>query len=166
MPTSEQVPSSGDVWFFWKQPAPTKLKFSSLLFDMSLRRGSVAAPNANPCGIQETTVSGDFERELTRRVWTDEQFAAQVETDPAEALKAMGVEVPAGVKVKVVVQRRDRVYFTIPPARAPQSPLSSAVLNQMDLWSSQGLFIWLVPVGAKFKLLALRNAARAERDRS
>ncbi|OZI62454.1 hypothetical protein [Bordetella genomosp. 11] len=105
-------------------------------------------------------MSGDFERELTKRVWTDDQFAYQVENDPIEALKAMGVAVPAGVKVKVVLQRRDRVYFTIPPARGLQSPVPSTPLNQMDLWSSQGLFIWLVPVEAKFKLLALRNAAR------
>jgi len=105
-------------------------------------------------------VSGDFERELTRRVWSDDRFAAQVEEDPTEALKAMGIEVPMGVKVKVVLQRRDRVYFTIPPARAPNAPVSEMPLNQMDLWSSQDLFIWLVPVAAKFKLLALRNAAR------
>lgn len=133
---------------------------------MSLRRGRVAAPNSNQNGIQETAVSGDFEQDLTRRIWTDDQFAVQIEKDPAKALKAMGVEVPAGVKVKVVVQRRDRVYFTIPPARAPQSPSPSSPLNQMDLWSSQGLFIWLVPVAAKFKLLALRNAARTAEDRS
>lgn len=107
-------------------------------------------------------MSGDFEKELTRRVWTDDAFAAQVESDPVAALKTMGVAVPAGVKVKVVVQRRDRVYFTIPPARAPNA--SQPPLNQMDLWSSQGLFIWLVPVAAKFKLLALRNAARTEGD--
>jgi hypothetical protein len=108
-------------------------------------------------------VSGDFEKELTRRVWTDDVFAAQVESDPVGALGSMGVEVPAGIKVKVVVQRRDRVYFTIPPARASNSP--QAPLNQMDLWSSKGLFIWLVPVAAKFKLLALRNAARMEERR-
>lgn len=111
-------------------------------------------------------MSGDFERELTKRVWADDEFAVQLENDPAAALKVMGVEVPAGVKVKVVVQRRDRVYFTIPPAREPQSPSASAPLNQMDLWSSQGVFIWLVPVAAKFKLLALRNAARKEGDQS
>lgn len=109
-------------------------------------------------------MSGDFERELTKRVWADDGFAAQVESNPVEALKCMGVEVPGGVKVKVVVQRRDRVYFTIPPARAPQSAPPPAPLNQMDLWSSQGLFIWLVPVAAKFKLLALRDAARTEGD--
>ena len=72
----------------------------------------------------------------------------------------MGVTVPSGVKVKIVVQRRDTIYFTIPPARDPASPAPSAPLNQFDLWSSQGLFIWLVPAAAKFKLLALRNAAR------
>jgi hypothetical protein len=111
-------------------------------------------------------VSGDFERELTQRVWTDDEFAARLENDPAGALKVMGVEVPPGVKVKVVVQRRDRVYFTIPPARPSESLPRSEPLNQMDLWSSQGLFIWLVPVAAKFKLLALRNAARKKGDQS
>ncbi|WP_454916392.1 hypothetical protein [Xanthobacter sediminis] len=107
-------------------------------------------------------MAGDFERELTKRVWTDDAFAAQVESEPVAALKSMGVEVPAGVKVKVVVQRRDTVYFTIPPVRDPQSPVPATPLNQMDVWSSKGLFIWVVPVAAKFKLLALRNAARKE----
>jgi hypothetical protein len=110
------------------------------------------------------TVSRDFERELTKRVWTDDRFAAEVQDDPVEALKSIGVDVSTGVKVKVVVQRRDTIYFTIPPARAPRSPALSAPLNQMDLWSSKGLFIWLVPVAAKFKLLALRNAIREEEN--
>jgi hypothetical protein len=116
--------------------------------------------------MEETSVSGDFERELTRRIWTDDAFAEQVQSDPAEALRSMGVDVPASVKMKVVAQRRDTIYFTIPPARDPQAPAPTTPLNQMDLWSSKGLFIWLVPVAAKFKLLALRNAARKEDIRS
>ncbi len=111
-------------------------------------------------------MSGDFERELTKRVWTDEKFAAQVVSGTAEALKSMGAEVPPGIKVKVVVQRRDTIYFTIPPVRSTQSPPATSPLNQIDLWSSKGLFIWLVPVAAKFKLLTLRNLARKERARS
>jgi hypothetical protein len=66
----------------------------------------------------------------------------------------------------VVLQRRDTIYFTIPPTRNPQAPKPAAPLNQMDLWSSKGLFIWITPVAAKFKLLALRNAARKTEDRS
>lgn len=111
-------------------------------------------------------MSEDFERELTKRVWTDDKFAAEVESDPAGAFKSMGVELPSGVKVKVVVQRRDTIYFTIPPARAPGRAPTATPLNQMDLWSSKRLFIWLVPVAAKFKLLALRDVARKEGDRS
>ena len=111
-------------------------------------------------------MAGDFERELTRRVWADDAFAAKAETDPVEALKSVGVAVPDGAKVKIVVQRRDRMYFTIPPARERGSATPAAPLNQMDLWSSKGLFIWLVPVAAKFKLLALRNAARNEEDQA
>jgi len=105
-------------------------------------------------------MTGDFERELTERVWADDAFAARLEASPAEALQSIGMPVPPGIKVKIVVQKRDRIYFTIPPARSPDSPAPAAPLNQMDLWSSQGLFIWLVPVAAKFELLALRNAAR------
>ena len=110
-------------------------------------------------------MSTDFERELTKRVWTDEAFADLVERDPVTALASMGVDVPRGVKVKIVVQRTDRVYFTIPPVREPSSQAPTA-LNQMDLWSSKGIFVWLVPVAAKFKLLALRQAARAQGART
>jgi hypothetical protein len=110
--------------------------------------------------METTPMSGDFEEDLTRRVWTDDAFAARVEDDPVGALGTMGIEVPAGLKVKVVLQRRDRIYFTIPPVRDVGSAPPAAPLNQMDLWSSEGLFVWLVPVAAKFKLLALRNAAR------
>ncbi len=98
-------------------------------------------------------MSGDFERELTKRVWTDDKFAVQVESNPAEALESMGVEVPAGVKVKVVVQRRDTIYFTIPPARAPRSPPATTPLNQMDLWSSKGCSSGL-PLSLPIQLLA------------
>lgn len=107
-------------------------------------------------------MTGDFERELTERVWADDAFAARLEESPAEVLQSIGVSIPPGIKVKVVVQKRDRLYFTIPPFRAPGSPTPSGPLNQFDLWSSSGLFIWLVPVAAKFKLLALRNAAREQ----
>ena len=107
-------------------------------------------------------MTGDFERELTERVWADDAFAAHLEESPAEALQSIGVSIPPGIKVKVVVQKRDRIYFTIPPVRPPGSPPPPAPLNQMDLWSSKGLFIWLVPVAAKFKHLALRNAAREQ----
>jgi len=125
----------------------------------------MAERTVNRSTMEETSVSGDFERELTRRVWTDDAFAEQIETNPVQALRSMGVEVPGGVKVRVVVQRRDTIYFTIPPARDPQSPPPPQPLNQMDLWSSKGLFTWLVPVAAKFKLLALRDAARKEETR-
>lgn len=105
-------------------------------------------------------MSGDFERDLTRRAWTDDAFAAKIEHDPADALADIGLEVPSGIKLKVVIQRRDRVYFTIPPLRPPHLPKPPEPLNQFDLWSSEGVFIWIAPVAAKFKLLALRSLAR------
>jgi len=114
--------------------------------------------------MEKARMSGDFEAALTRRIWTDDAFAERVESDPVGALESMGIQVPSGLKVKVVLQRRDRIYFTVPPVRAPGAVPPAAPLNQMDLWSSKGLFVWLVPVAAKFKLLALRDAARKVED--
>ncbi len=107
-------------------------------------------------------MSGDFERLLTKRAWTDDQFAAKAESDPVDALKSIGVDVPPGVKVKIVVQRRDPIYFTIPPARDPAPASDQTPVNQIDLWSSGGLFIWITPLAFKFQLLALRNAVRTQ----
>ena len=110
-------------------------------------------------------MAGDFERELTRRVWTDDAFAARVESNPAEALKGDG---PGGAVRRQgegggAAPGHDLLHHPACPG-GPHSEPATTSLNQMDLWSSKGLFIWLVPVAAKFKLLALRNAARKEED--
>lgn len=82
-----------------------------------------------------------------------------METDPGAAAKALGMQLPDGVKLKIQIQRRDTLYFVIPPlAKRPED--ASADINQMDLWQSADLFCWIVPQALKLELLAMRQAYR------
>jgi len=82
-----------------------------------------------------------------------------METDPGAAAKALGMQLPDGVKLKIQIQRRDTLYFVIPPlAKRPED--ASADINQMDLWQSADIFCWIVPQALKLELLAMRQAYR------
>ena len=68
---------------------------------------------------------------------------------------------PESVNVMIRTQRRDTLYFVIPPlAKHPED--ANRVINQMDLWQSADLFCWIIPQELKLELLAMRQAYRAE----
>lgn len=71
----------------------------------------------------------------------------------------MGVDVSPGIKIDVRQQRRDTLYFVIPPL-APEPAQADTVLNQMDLWSSGDLFCWIMPQALKLELLRMRQSFR------
>ncbi|EPD91535.1 Rid family hydrolase [Streptomyces albus] len=100
----------------------------------------------------------DFETALTRRAWEDPSFAARLEREPLEALASMGVHVPPGVKVQVRLQKRDTLYYVLPPAKRPDEPDRSEPVNLMDLWRSGDNFVWLLPERLKTELLAMRRS--------
>jgi len=100
---------------------------------------------------------GDFEAAITRRVWTDPDFADQCEVDPLEALASIGVRMRPGVKVKIKVQRRDTIYFVVPPARDASAPESGEVMNQFDLWRSADSFVWIFPEDTFYDILGMRR---------
>jgi hypothetical protein len=56
-----------------------------------------------------------LEDALTKLAWADPSVA----DDPHAALARLGVTVPEGLQVDVRVQRRDTLYFVIPPAARP-----------------------------------------------
>ncbi|MFF0693379.1 Rid family hydrolase [Streptomyces tendae] len=99
----------------------------------------------------------DLETALTRRAWKDPSFAARLEREPLEALASMGVRVAPGVKVQVRLQRRDTLYYVLPPAKRPDEPDRSEPVNLMDLWRSGDNFVWLLPERLKIELLAMRR---------
>lgn len=100
-----------------------------------------------------------LERALIERAWRDPEFVRLLERDPKAALRSLGVEVPEGINLAVRMQRRDTLYFVIPPpAERPED--ADSVINQMDLWQSGDLFCWMLPQALKLELLAMRQAYR------
>jgi len=109
----------------------------------------------------ETKSAGDasLERHLVELAWTDPTFAELLRKDPRQALATIGVEVSPGVKIDVRQQRRDTLYFVIPPlASTPEN--AETVINQMDLWESGDLFCWIMPQALKLELLRMRQSFR------
>ena len=110
---------------------------------------------------REAKSGGDtsLERRLVELAWTDHAFAELLQTNPRQALASIGVEVSPGVDVDVRQQRRDTLYFAIPPL-AERTEDAEKVINQMDLWQSGELFCWIMPQALKLELLRMRESFR------
>jgi hypothetical protein len=100
-----------------------------------------------------------LERALIDRAWRDPEFRKALEVDPKAALASMGVEVSDHVKIDIRVQRRDTLYYVIPPL-AGRAEDASSIINQMDLWQSAELFCWIMPQALKLELLGMRQSYR------
>jgi len=109
----------------------------------------------------ETKDSGgaSLERRLVELAWTDSAFAELLHKDPRKALADIGVEVSPDVKIDIRQQRRDTLYFVIPPLAARPED-AEGVINQMDLWGSGDLLCWIMPQALKLELLRMRQSFR------
>ena len=83
----------------------------------------------------------------------------RIRRSPRQALASIGVEVSPDVKIDVRQQRRDTLYFVIPPTAAKPED-AETVINQMDLWRSGELFCWMMPQAMKLELLRMRQSFR------
>ena len=101
----------------------------------------------------------ELEAALTALAWGD----PSVTDGPTAALAQLGVTVPDGVRVDVRVQRRDTLYFVIPPSATDGGEVDG-VVNQMDLWCSGDQFVWIMPQDAKVALLDMREQRRHHHD--
>ncbi|APA83956.1 NHLP leader peptide family RiPP precursor [Francisella tularensis] len=100
----------------------------------------------------------DFEYLLTKKAWEDKEFADLLTSNPYQALAQLGVSIPDNIKLKVVQQKKDTLYFTIPAFDKKRSQEKPFQLNQIDIWSSGKMFLWLASAEQKAKLLQLRNS--------
>jgi hypothetical protein len=57
--------------------------------------------------------------QLVKRAWSDDQLKRRLLSDPESVLRENGVEIPAGVMPRVVVDK-DSVSFEFLPKRAPE----------------------------------------------
>ena len=107
----------------------------------------------------KVSAGGSLERRLVELVWTDPAFAELLRKDPHRALSSIGVEVSSSIKIDVREQRRDTLYFVVPPlAIRPEE--AETVIDQMDLWGSGDLFCWIMPQALKLELLRMRQNFR------
>jgi hypothetical protein len=65
----------------------------------------------------------ELEAALTALAWADPSVA----DDPAAALARLGVTEPDGVRVDMRIQRRDTLYFVIPPSAADGGEVDGVV---------------------------------------
>ena len=68
--------------------------------------------------------------QVVAKAWSDSAFKAKLLKDPQAALVEAGVEVPAGVSVKVVVETETTRYFIL-PLPPPEGDLSEEALEKV-----------------------------------
>ena len=71
------------------------------------------------------------EQELSRKLFTDEAFRAEMKRDPKGTLQAHGIEVPDDVEIDVVESTPTKHYVVLPP-------LKKGELSEADIAAVQG----------------------------
>jgi len=61
------------------------------------------------------TEQANLPQQIIAKCWADEAFKQRLLADPAGTLKQEGVEIPAGVSIKVVENTDTSFYWVIPP---------------------------------------------------
>lgn len=65
--------------------------------------------------------------QIIKKAWAEPAFKESLLADPKQAIQtAFGVEIPAGIDLKVVVESASLYYLTIPPNPEDQGGVSSA----------------------------------------
>jgi hypothetical protein len=89
-------------------------------------------------------MAADAQRDQARRygqvvakAWADEAFKQRLVAEPATVLREQGIEVPAGMEVRVVENTADRAYLVLP--KPPQGELSEEQLAQVAGGGCAGL---------------------------
>ncbi len=64
------------------------------------------------------------------RAWTDDAYRAKLLNEPHAALAEVGIEVPAGVTIKVVENTADTLHVVLPMAPEGAAELSDEALEK------------------------------------
>lgn len=67
-----------------------------------------------------------LESKIIAKAWADDDFKRRLLADPVSALRAEGIDVPAGIAISVVENTADRFTFVLP--RKPKDELSEREL--------------------------------------
>jgi Nitrile hydratase, alpha chain len=70
-------------------------------------------------------------RKVVARAWTDPAYKAKLLSDPHSALAEAGVDVPVGIRLKVVEDTVETKHFVLPAAPADAAELSAEELAEV-----------------------------------
>ena len=93
------------------------------------RRIEVNHLGSGQAGPTEGVESAKKWSQVVAQAWADEKFKKRLLTEPAAVLKEHGIEVPAGMEVRVV-ENTDKVYHLTLPAR-PAGEVTELTGRQM-----------------------------------
>ena len=79
--------------------------------------------------------AGDQMGALLAKARTDNDFRKRLLSDPAETLRAEGITLPPGLKVKAVENTADLLHIVLP---AKQEALADEALDQVTAGTGQG----------------------------
>ena len=66
--------------------------------------------------MANTTKKGEAFAKLVQKVWSDPDFKAKLYSDPMPLLAQYGIEIPPGIKVKVVENEPGYMHLVLPSA--------------------------------------------------
>ena len=72
----------------------------------------------------------DFQKvygKLVAKAWSDDNFKAELMSDPMKVFCKNGIEVPEGIEVRMVENTADTMHFILPPE--PSSELTDEELE-------------------------------------
>jgi nitrile hydratase alpha subunit len=78
---------------------------------------------------EEVKVNTQKWSQLVAQAWADEKLKQRLLEKPAAVLQQHGIEVPAGVEVRVVEPTDKVLYFVLPPKPADVTELTSSQLS-------------------------------------
>ena len=87
-------------------------------------------------------IAADFAK-IIAKAWRDPAFKAELIANPAAALKAEGIDVPAGMTVTVVENTDKQFHLVLPPV--PSDELSDEALDGVAGGKGKGK-AWCTPV--------------------
>ncbi len=69
--------------------------------------------------------------QVIARAWSDPDFKAQLLTDPRTVLASYGVDLPAGLNLKIVENTADTMHIVLPATPSQAGDLSDADLHNL-----------------------------------
>ncbi len=73
----------------------------------------------------------EVQSKVIARAWKDEEFCKKLLTNPKEALKEFGIDLPENVHITAVQEEANHLYFVLPQLPVQAEQLSASELERL-----------------------------------